>query len=612
MVAIAILGLGVPGYALARALRAPYAWAAAFPLSALLLGEIVIACAITGASVRFVTVLSALAVMTLLALLIAARYGSAEGGDATPATAVPVARTTMWWLALPVAVVVLLVLTGMVVRSSLSPLSGADTAFRWEALARQMLAEQSLAFYPPVSDADFSHYTYPDGFVPLVSSAYWWLYASVEEPRPATTSVLIALQAASCLALVFYTARSLFGVTGGLLALSALASTALFNTGVAIGQETGYTALSCAGQLAFAFATLRQPRLSCAVMAGMFAGLGAISREYGPLLAACGFVVLVSDRATRRYVFPFCAVAIAIGAPWYVRNWIRSGNPLYSIDIAGFPVNEGHAQIMAFYQESLGLRTFSAEKWAQIADQLRAGATLVLFAGLTGIALSREYCRTLGPLALGAIGLWLWSIPYTLGGVTYSLRVLTPAWVVLAIGAGAWGPMVSEWQKRRPVLVRCAVLIPILWCGASAVAAIWAHPRDASEVCTAMFSRQSHEGGLMKQSLITARLLEESGLPVAGVLTDDCYLAVSLLANSQFRPVMVWSPQVAFVFDPKLDQAAVHRRLREAGISYASFLPAHDEFWAKYPYFLIDGDHGFVVPGTAPDQPVLILPAELP
>jgi hypothetical protein len=169
---------------------------------------------------------------------------------------------------------------------------------------------------------------------------------------------------------------------------------------------------------------------------------------------------------------------------------------------------------------------------------------------------------------------------------------------------------VCKWQERQPVLVRCAVLVPILWCGAFAVAASWSYPRDASEVRNAIFSRQSHEYGLMKQSLHTVRLLEESGLPVAGVLTDDCYLAVALSAHSQFRPVMVWSPQMAFVFDPKLDPAAVHRRLREAGIRYASFLPAHEKFWAKYPHFEIEGEPGYVVPGPAPDQPVLILPAK--
>ena len=282
MILLVIIGLVLPGYALARVLRAPAPLAAAFPLSSLLLAEIVIGFTLLGVPIAFGTVLIALGIAAAVTLIASHRRWSKPQLDA-PSESPDIHEATGWLVGV-VAALVVLVLSGMADRTILYPLSGADTSFRWEALARQMLEQQSLAYYPPITAEDFHSYTYPDGFPPLVSTAYWWLYAAHGAPWPASTSIVIVLQAASCLALVFYAARTLFGTMGGLLALAALASASLFNTGIAIGQETGYTALFFAGQLAFAIAVTRQPSMNLAVMAGLFAGLGALAREYGPAL----------------------------------------------------------------------------------------------------------------------------------------------------------------------------------------------------------------------------------------------------------------------------------------------------------------------------------------
>ena len=74
-----------------------------------------------------------------------------------------------------------------------------------------------------------------------------------------------------------------------------------------------------------------------------------------------------------------------------------------------------------------------------------------------------------------------------------------------------------------------------------------------------------------------------------------------------FRPVMAWSPEVAFLFGPMPDKQSGQERLRHMEIRYASFIGLHDAFWERYPYFFVDHQQGYVVRGTAPDQPILIL-----
>src|SRR5262249_23832904 len=158
--------------------------------------------------------------------------------------------------------------------TALYPLSGFDTCFRWDALARAMLAYESLSFYPPLSHEDFQIYLFPDGIPPLVSAVYWFLYAAWGVPSPAWTAIPVVLQVVSGAGLTWYAARARFGESGGWLALLALLSSPLFLSGVAIGQETGYTALSVAGQLAFALSAAHTPRWELALAAGLFAALG--------------------------------------------------------------------------------------------------------------------------------------------------------------------------------------------------------------------------------------------------------------------------------------------------------------------------------------------------
>src|SRR5262245_58254438 len=131
MIVLAVLGLVLPGFALARALRLPAAWAAAFPLSALLLADTVIAIAMAGAPLRFGPVLAAITVVTALALLAARK----RPPEADPPARRPIDHGGSRSLRGAACVLAAIIVLGLALLTSLYPLTGPDTVFRWDALA---------------------------------------------------------------------------------------------------------------------------------------------------------------------------------------------------------------------------------------------------------------------------------------------------------------------------------------------------------------------------------------------------------------------------------------------------------------------------------------------
>src|SRR4051794_24438200 len=81
MIALAVLVLVLPGYLLARALRLPAAPAAAFPLSALLIAETVVAFTLLRVPLRFRDALVAIAAVSLPLLAACRRRPTAVDED---------------------------------------------------------------------------------------------------------------------------------------------------------------------------------------------------------------------------------------------------------------------------------------------------------------------------------------------------------------------------------------------------------------------------------------------------------------------------------------------------------------------------------------------------
>ena len=375
MIAIGILGLLLPGYVMARRCAAPFSWAVAFPLSALAIVETVIVLSLCHVAICIWTVAAALAIITVIALAIArfaARFATAEPAE-------QMTRREKSLLAL-VAVHASFVVLALAVRCSLYPLSGADTIYRWDAFARMLLAEGSLVHYPPLTDDDFAHYVYPDAIPPLVSSVYWWLYAAWGAAEPAITTVAMALQALSCFSLVYFAARTAFGNAGGIISLVAISSSPLFIGSLAIGQESGYLAISYAGQLAFALAALKKPEPRYAILAGLFAAAGARARLWTAIFLV--WIIRARHRSRQPPVAANLLRCPGAGRGPLVRGrtWLLTGNPLYPNDPLhlGLPTNAVHVGLHEMYSEIVGPRRMACGHVDQFFTRIIFGAPLAI------------------------------------------------------------------------------------------------------------------------------------------------------------------------------------------------------------------------------------------
>src|SRR6185369_11083822 len=125
-------------------------------------------------------------------------------------------------------------------------------------------------------------------------------------------------------------------------------------------------------------------------------------------------------------------------APWYLRNWALTGNPLYSHLIpGGFKVNAIHTAIMESYKEIYSFYRLDLLEWSRVLGAILIGAPLATLAGIPYLIV---FWRDSVPLILTTaliVILWLWSLGQTSGGALYSLRMLTPATVTLSMSAGA-------------------------------------------------------------------------------------------------------------------------------------------------------------------------------
>ncbi len=93
--------------------------------------------------------------------------------------------------------------------------------------------------------------------------------------------------------------------------------------------------------VASAFALMEWDRLrinNWLILAGVFAGAAIGTKYFGLIFAAMlALWVLWSSRSLRKFVI-FCAVSAVVGAFWYVRSWLISGNPLHPFlgEVFGF------------------------------------------------------------------------------------------------------------------------------------------------------------------------------------------------------------------------------------------------------------------------------------
>ncbi len=199
----------------------------------------------------------------------------------------------------------------------------------------------------------------------------------------------------------------------------------------------------------------RQP-----VPAGIAAAVCALSREYGWIALVGGICALAWRRESRRQILVFAGVAVAIAAPWYVRNWALAGNPMYSLRVDGFAVNPVHDAIIQFYKSQVGVQTWTALNWTSVLLLLVSLALPQVLVGLPVALLQIGKHGYLAAIAVLTIAAWFLSVGYTSGGVEISMRVLSPALVVLSIAAA------GALERWRNVAVPVGIGACLFWSAA--------------------------------------------------------------------------------------------------------------------------------------------------
>jgi hypothetical protein len=568
LVPFAVLLALAPGYFLSRLLGSRAPWASALVVSLLVLFLGVFLAGVCGLPVRFGTVAAYLAGVTVMAALAAWRWAppvpAAEKGD-SPAG---LRRATLAAAAVIVA--------GLLLRCTLWPLTGYDTVWRWDFLARRVLEQGHFDFYPPLTPHDFAAYSYPEAIPPLVSFGYWWLYAAAGRHLAELTALLVVAQYAAVAWLTYRTGAVLFTKRAGLLAVIVLATSLLFYRAVAIGQETGLTALSMIALTYFLVSAGEATDYRGMVLAGLSAALGALAREYGWAFVACGLVILWGRRRGWKEAAVFVVTACLAAGPWYLRTLLLTGNPLYSNRLFDLPVNPVLAPLMDAFREQLGVSRWSLADWTDLGRFLLEYAPVQVLLGPVAALAFTPRQGYLGLAVVVVVALFLASVGYTSGGTAYAARVLAPAVVLLSVLAGA----LIDRLRSRAALGLAGLLLAALFARAAVYSAIYPAtvypaPRAVRAVAwpqAALYREPDAPTSPGRREEELPRLLAGKLPPGTRLLAENTY-AYSALAGTDYEVVMVWSPEVSFLFDKGTDAAEARRRLRRLNVRAVVYNP---------------------------------------
>lgn len=584
-------GLLLPGYLLGRRLGSPAPWLSAFLGSAVLLFYLVLGLDALQVPLGPTPLALGLALANGLLLILSLKARRPPNPPAAPPGRILPGGASRLWL-VPTG----FALAAIIARATIEPLSGYDNVFRWNFLAEQMLRTGRLAFYPPVSAADFNFYGWCDGIPPLVPVLNLWSYLSAGRTTAIATAPRVVLEAALLFHAVWRLARALGGPSAGWPATAALAVTPLALWGVAMGQETGLTALTLVAMFLFLDEHRRGAGNGALFWAGLAAGTGALSREYGLAWPLIGLAALAWHGSLRAGWKIFSLTAAVVAVPWYLRNWIHTGNPLFSHSLGGiFPTNPVHDELMrtiaAFYRvgANLDFVPFGIKSFAAIAG----------FTAALGLGSVRHIVRPAVPLLAGSAvvaALWYGSISQTAGGWVYAMRVLTPA---LALAAVLAGRLLAR-SGARAWLVATA-FIPLsadaalrsLYLPGYPLVAPWKlSPTRWHDLGDVIAAEQNPP--------LWAALAKMAG-PFGIVVDDPAHHA--LLAAQGARAVPFTSPEAAEIFRRDRSFAEILAGLRARGLcfvmltphslhlaGFAAKTPFLSELQAHYPPVLNRGD----------------------
>ena len=580
-----IAGLLVPGSMVLRALRLPWSLAAAFVTSCATLYVAVLVFAWTGTSISLATLAASLGVVALVGRLVPVRRSIAPH-----ASSFACFTQMKGWLPL-----YLIFWTVVAYRLVFQPLTGPDVYFRWSYLAEQMLRFGTLDFYPPRSGPDFVRYFWAESIPPGIASLYAWAYACGGSKNALWTSPVVALQLLSAHEVIWRLASRWGGEVVARRAVLLAAACPLLTWSFLIGQETGLTALCVAGLVWCLQNTGERNRRGWVLLAGIFAITAAGTREYGPVFAVAAVVAALFQRLPRKHTFLLAAVALPVALAWPLRVWLLTGNPFYSLQVGDFfPSNPVFVAWNAEFQRPIA-KTFS-----QTADWLALARYFTLWAlpAMIGLAallflLSRRLreARIVAGFVALVVALWVMSVGHTAGGLFYSLRVLSPAWALLAVAGSYALGLLNRFPGANRVVAGVVALIFLESLPKTLVlpenpyrvaARDW--PEAGWQFNSAAQTSQRNTTTTIK-TLITADRRR--------ILTDVASLP-RLLNSATIEVVPLWSPEVAGLFEPTTKPEEVAKLWQKSGLRFvvigkaspsAGFVRTHAQWRA--PFFTV-------------------------
>lgn len=578
-------GLLLPGAAVLRVLGLPRTLATCFAGSTLALYVTVLTLQLTGVRLSPVSLASGLAAVALIAGLMS-RWLKQPGAESFAGGFFAPWRGLGGWLPFYA-----LFWAAVLWRAAAEPLSGPDIEFRWGFLAEQMLRLGTLDFYPPRTAADFTAYFWVESIPPGVAALHAWAFACAGGSHLAWALPGVLLQLLALHELLWHVAHRQGGVKAARATVLAAAATPLLVWSVLIGQETGLTALALIG-LGFALGRWQDTgHGGWAALAGIFAALGAAAREYGLVFPALGGLGLVFLGAHRRAWLAYTAGA-AFALVWPLRVWLLTGNPFFSLDLGGLlPVNDRFRAWIGADAAVFGATLRSADGWRAVARYLLLFAPLAVVGWIAlGIAVRRRIPGAAFAFTgtATALALWFVSVPYTNGGLFYSLRVASPA---LAVGTVAAGVALAAIARRSGPSARLTA-VALGGLGLVLIPATLALPRNPWREPWPNWSAFNPPASLgvgtddPTVALIVAarQTAGEAAPPASGPILADGPGYQRRFLPVGIPVVPLWSPQADWLFDRTLPPEEAVRRWRESGLRLLVVTKAqpHLDFFNAY------------------------------
>jgi hypothetical protein len=560
----------LPGWILGRLFRSPLPIITAFLGSAAIAFNLVLLLDAFRIPILPGTVALAMLVVSGILALGVIR-GRASLAIRRPDIALPTGIEWVWLLPPVLAAV------SIAARCLIEPLSGYDNWFRWDYLARLMLERHTLSFYPPVRMEDFDLYSWCDGIPPLAPELNFLIYGAAASASPLTITVRAVAEFGMIALLVARLARLTWGKGAAGPALAALGSCALFAWGLATEQETGLTSIALLAMVLFL--EDRDGNPSAVLWAGIAAGVGAISREYGLYFILLGLALLILGNR-RRDLLRFALPAACVAAPWYLRNWIKTGNPLFPALGILFPTNAVHVEVMGDIANFMGFRT-SPFPLSGIPLTLLTTSGALWLLGAAG-ALRLRFRNSGILLGIGLVVLlWIWAMPQTAGGWTYAMKALLPALALCAVLSG-W--LALSDRRTRWFAAGFLALLSV-----DSARRAWLLPEDPFAT---PWNLSFDDWRLMKAQ--SEGLQRHNFWPVLAKAAAGGYIAVDspqsfmAIREAGGHPTPFESPRVEAAFDPKLTLAEAVARLRALNVRFLTFSvgnPVVNKLVERHPLF---------------------------